>query len=628
MPLLTLTAAVGALWLGAVEAPITSVTVYSDRARVVRTARLNLSGTQRVELPLLPPSVNASSIRVEAQGAEVTGVDIRPVAPESLPPDEARKRLDELERLEDRLAQLSSEREAVSAQLSSLGRVRPLSPEPKPGEPNPPRLDPSGWAAATTFVTDTTARLQARTRELDQQEQSLQRERERLLAETRRSVDLRQRPGLAVAPTLSGSGPTTLTLTYFTSRARWYPSYELRLEPDAQRVNVAFSGRVSQESGEDWQQASLTLSTALPATATALPRLTTWKIGQKDRFIPTPPPLVEPPAPPPPAPTPLPKEPDASLQAREALLTRLGASPSEQGQGSGRAALGAVRAPPPPPPPAPPPPSQRYGSRRERAAPSAPAAEEYLGEMQEMIVVSRDSGPPKPPPTPVGITPPAAWRRPAEDPRSPAALAGGYDLAFTAPHPETVPSQQGERLVPLFTERWPVQVERKLFPALAPEAFLVAELSSPSKQVLPGGQAQLFVGADQAGTAWLDLVSPGEPFTLPLGVDRAVRSVRNVQLSTSEEGLLSKEEVTEYKVTIEVPNPYSFPLAVRVHDQWPLSRHERVQVKLLHTEPQATRDEVKGTLEWRLTVPASGKSTVAFHYTLRQPKGWRLYQRP
>ena len=46
------------------EAPITSVTVYSDRARVVRTATLNVSGTQRVELPRLPDFVDPGSIRV------------------------------------------------------------------------------------------------------------------------------------------------------------------------------------------------------------------------------------------------------------------------------------------------------------------------------------------------------------------------------------------------------------------------------------------------------------------------------------------------------------------------------------------------------------------------------------
>jgi uncharacterized protein (TIGR02231 family) len=213
------------------------------------------------------------------------------------------------------------------------------------------------------------------------------------------------------------------------------------------------------------------------------------------------------------------------------------------------------------------------------------------------------------------------------DPRLPAALAGGYALAFTAPHRETVLSGKGERRVPLFTETWPVQVERKLFPALTSNAYLAAELRSPSRQVLPGGEAQLFVGADPAGTARLSLVSPGEPFTLPLGVDSAVRPVRNVQVFTEEKGLLGKDELSQYQVTLEVANPYPVPLPVRLYDQWPLSRDEHVEVELVRTQPAPTaQDPVKGTLEWRLTIPASGKAEVSFVYTLRHPKGWRLLQ--
>jgi hypothetical protein len=58
----------GALTLGAIaapvtDAPVTDVTVFSDRARVVRTARVSLSGTERLELPLLREGVDPESIR-------------------------------------------------------------------------------------------------------------------------------------------------------------------------------------------------------------------------------------------------------------------------------------------------------------------------------------------------------------------------------------------------------------------------------------------------------------------------------------------------------------------------------------------------------------------------------------
>jgi hypothetical protein len=58
-----------------VNAPVSSVTVYGDRARVVRSADVALTGSIRVELPLLPIKVDPGSIRLEAAGAEVRQVE-------------------------------------------------------------------------------------------------------------------------------------------------------------------------------------------------------------------------------------------------------------------------------------------------------------------------------------------------------------------------------------------------------------------------------------------------------------------------------------------------------------------------------------------------------------------------
>jgi hypothetical protein len=731
--------ALGALWLGAVEAPITDVTVYSDRTRVVRTARVTLSGSQRLELPLLQAPVDPASIRVEAQGAQVSHVDILPVEAKALPTTEARRLVTELERLDDQISQVRAEREAYTAQLTALGQLKPVAPpedsEPESSAAKRPRMDSSGWGTSATFLVDATARLQAKLRDITRREEELQRTLTQRVAEARQLGTAPERPGLQVIPTVTGEGPATVTLSYVTAAARWYPLYEVRLEPASQRVLVSFSGRVSQESGEDWQEASLTLSTAWPSSAVALPRLATWKIGQRERFIPTPYSVPDSWRPPPPVPALPAREPHEDERLRGRLLSLINPSASapatterevasERTQAQGvilgtlvdartkrpladavvyanspslpevmvvvtdsqgtyriaslpagtysvrfekesfkpfvreniplrngqtarvNAALLpedsfseeiAITAQPP---------SvdvgststgvnvdQEYVRRIEANKPGgrggasrAPAAAPPAAQAGVSLSESVESAPREVSVAVGGLAPPVAWRQPAVDARLPAALAGGHVLTFTTPRRETVRSGGGERRVPLFSETWPVQVERRLFPALTPNAYLVAELRNPSKQVLPGGEAQLFVGADPAGSANLALVTPNAPFTLPLGVDPAVRPVRNVSLRSAEKGFIGKDELTEYLVTLEVANPYPVELAVRLQDQWPVSRSEKLEVKLLRVEPEATQDDVKGTLEWRLTVPASGKRTVSFLYSVRHPKGWRLQQ--
>jgi hypothetical protein len=227
----------------------------------------------------------------------------------------------------------------------------------------------------------------------------------------------------------------------------------------------------------------------------------------------------------------------------------------------------------------------------------------------------------------VGLSPPPAYREPMLPADSAAALAGGYDLAFNSLGTESVTSGKEARRVPLMAETWPVSVERRIYPAVSHDAYVTAEVRYPGKRALPGGTAQLSVGADPAGTARLALIVPGETFTLPLGLDRAIKPVRNVKLAEAVKGVFSKDDVGDYSVTIEVANPYRAPLTLRVYDQYPLTDDKNVDVKLGAVDPPvAAEDKRKGTLEWRITVPASGKSVLRFGYTIRRPRGYRMHQ--
>jgi hypothetical protein len=299
---------------------------------------------------------------------------------------------------------------------------------------------------------------------------------------------------------------------------------------------------------------------------------------------------------------------------------------------AGAAAEDKEYAPPTKMPPPPPPKSVKQRAKmakREEVSRDAPAA---APESIQLDAVSKTSSifdgdeEEYVPTQGVSLSPPRGWIPPTPPPESPAALAGGYDLAFASLRPESVASGKGQRRVPLFNEAWPVTVERKLFPGVAKDAYLVAEIKSPSSKVLPAGNANLFVGEDPAGNARLPLVSPGEAFTLPLGLDRAIKPVRNVKVSQAEKGFIGKEEITEYLVTVEISNPYSVPVALRIFDQWPIASSKDLESKLLKTEPYAIQDQTKGTLEWRITLAPKQKKAVSFTYTLRRPKGWRLYQ--
>lgn len=610
----------------AVDAPVTDVTVYSDRARVVRTVTLATSGAQTIELPTLPQSVDAKSIRVEATGAEVKRVELTRLEDDALPSDEAKKLITSLQQADDELAKVYGETAAINAQLATLNRIAPATPESDPLKPHP-KLNAAGWPAAMTFVADALQKAQTRQRELTLRAQTLSLKRNELASKAQTLGAAQRRFGWKVVAQLAGGAPT-LKLTYFVERARWYPLYDLALNSDTGKVTVAFSGLVSQETGEDWADAALTLSTAVPATATTLPKLLTWKIGEKERFIPTATPVRDAVRPPPAVPAlPVPEREQDVLRGK--LLRAAGgrAAPAPEAprdlELDSELVEGELERPaeerPRPKASRPPPPSSAPQNEPSAARDSVEISSRSRGGMKS------DEQEPAPS-FGFSLAPPAGYRAPSYSADLPAAAAGGYDLTYLSLQRETVQSGKGARKVALFTEAWPVKVERKLFPALFPEAFLVAELKNPSAQPLPSGSANLYVGDDPAGTARLKLVSPGEAFTLPLGIDRALRPVRNVKVVQSEQGIINKDEVTQYAVTLELANPYRSPVAVRLIDQVPVTSQKDVEIKLLESKPLATQDKRTGALEWRLQVPAAQKVVVSFSYSIKRPKGWLLQQ--
>jgi hypothetical protein len=654
-----------ALICASTDAPITSVTIFTDQARVVRTAQLEGAGKKVVEFPALQDGVDVASIRVESPSADIDRVDISRLTPEAIRSTEVKALLGQLDELDVKLNLARLERDTMVAQQEAMQRLSPVVETSTPLKPSP-KLGATGWATAAQFVTAQLDRAQRLLRDGDEHLKRLNEQRARLVEQAQKLSNPEFKGGWKVVAHVSANAPGDVTLTYLARNVRWTPTWDLQLQPETGQVNLALAALVAQSTGEDWTDAALTLSTAIPSNATQAPKLLTWKIGVVDRFIPTPSPVPDSFAPPPPRAVDqqkLGKDFEPELLRRQ--LVRVGGSGSE----TTKQEL---------PPPAPPPPSEKFRSydfesetlegdsafRSQKMMPSpemvapvqsapmaaapmaapAPArsrassssrgyARENRAESGDVAVtvsgsvVSDKRGAERDEPrAQFGLSPPPAWTRPTFGPDSPVTLAKGYDLAFPALQKESVPSGKGDRRIALWSAQWPVSVERKLYPALTRDAFLVAELKNPSKQVLPGGLAQLYVGADPSGTAKLQLVSPGEPFTLPLGIDRALKPVRNVQLVESTEGVISKEEVGTYTVSIELANPYRVPVAVRVYDQWPVTDQKDVVTKLVASSPTAIQDAKNGGLEWRLSIPAQQKSQLSFTYTLRRPRGWKLNQ--
>jgi len=628
------------------DLPVREVTVFSDRARVTRRGTIPPgSGNRSISLPFLPVSVDPTSVRLEARGARVVRVEVRRATEDTFPRTEALELLRKLESLRDEQRAVEDAIRVRDAERQAVLAIRPAAvPQPDPRAPAL-KLDASGWAAALAFLDARAAADDAALAPLEEKRRAKEREIEEVSARANQVLaGTAGTPGWRPDAVVEiGSTAAELALTYVAAGARWYPSYDVRYSHGEGQVDVEFSGLVSQETGEDWTDAALTLSTAIPATVAALPKLPVWKLGQKERFIPTPQAQYEPPATRPAgvvAPAHVAVRDDDVL--RRALQEAVSDSDDEERTKSEappppadrrRKAEAAPRRAPsrPPPPPA--------GAPMEMPMAPAPMVREMADYEPESRVSATLSGLAQgffgsgyTPTESVSFGAPRGWAPPSYARDLPAALAGGYDFAYPAARPETVRGGGEVRRVALHSRRFPAQGMVRILPALSRQAFLVAEVANDGDRPLLQGAAHLFVGADLVGEAVVPNTAVGEKVTLPLGVDDAVRVERNVQVVEGEQGLISKDDVSRYEVVVEVLNPRTRTLKTVLIDQIPLRRAEdargrpEVKIALTGADPPAQPEKDDGFLAWRFDLAAGAKKTVKFAYTVTRPKDARLQQ--
>src|SRR5438477_2011883 len=259
----------------AASSAVDAVTVYPDGASVTRIISLDLpAGENFAVLRDFPLMLDPSSLRVEGEaGANLTigAIDAKPpraAAPVNLP--ELDKRI---EALKDQRADLQGAIDAAAARRKFAERFAEASPAGigDKGEARPL----SEWRAAFAAVAEEVASADTAIRDAERKQRELDREIARL------ESDRAQKPPskLEVRIELAAAAATraTLRVTYAVRNARWLPLYDARLDTGAKDRKPALElvrrAEITQNTGEDWSNVALSVSTVRTARGGKAPDL-------------------------------------------------------------------------------------------------------------------------------------------------------------------------------------------------------------------------------------------------------------------------------------------------------------------------------------------------------------------
>lgn len=275
------------------QSAITAVTVYADRAIVTRAAALNLAATGVVEVTFekLPANLLDQSLQVSGRGAaQVTILDVtaRAAYVDFTPNERVKAIEDELRALGKQRRVLDDRGAVLKLQESSLGKLEAATTTP-PNKDTAPRLTIEESTKFLTFLEEQRGKFLAERQSLDTQLEDLA---AKVEAAQRKLNELRGAGGRAtktVTVRLDAAtiGQFDLALSYTVPGASWTPSYDARVNSNEKSIALAYYGLVRQNTGEDWKNVALTLSTARPSMGGAAPEVRPWTVDVFDpRVVP------------------------------------------------------------------------------------------------------------------------------------------------------------------------------------------------------------------------------------------------------------------------------------------------------------------------------------------------------
>ena len=194
---------------------------------------------------------------------------------------------------------------------------------------------------------------------------------------------------------------------------------------------------------------------------------------------------------------------------------------------------------------------------------------------------------------------------------------GATSASFKIATAASVPSDNSPQKVPITSARLNANPEYLTVPKRLTTAFLTAKVINTSEFPLLSGAMNVFLDGTFVATSGLRTVMPGEKFDLALGADEGIAvKYKRVNKFTEDTGLTNSGKRITYEYLITIQNNKRTAEKVIVADQVPLSRNEKIVVKLLSPDAKEVKPTDEGTLKWALDLKAGEKRELTVKFAI------------
>jgi hypothetical protein len=156
-------------------------------------------------------------------------------------------------------------------------------------------------------------------------------------------------------------------------------------------------------------------------------------------------------------------------------------------------------------------------------------------------------------------------------------------------------------------------------PKLDLNAYLTAKIIDWQELNLLPGEANLFFEGTYLGNSFLDVMNAGDTLKLSLGIDKGVVLKRTLLKEYSQKKFLGSNKTDSRQYEIVVRNNKQQPVNIIVEDQFPISTNKDIEIEKLSHDGGKLDDDTK-KITWNLAVDAKKDVKIQLGYSVKYPK--------
>ncbi len=600
-----------------VDSKIDKVTVFLEGAQTQRSAKVNLTaGKFELVFNNISPAIDVQSIQVKAEG----NITVLSVIHQQNHLKEQQKQ-SEISEIE---AQKETLLEKIALQRNILNVFKQeetmLVKNQQIGGANN-GLKAADLKEAADFQRSRLTEVYQKQMETDRSVKKMEAE---LVKMNRQLSELNQKSDISTSEihvTVNAKETTNsqFTLTYLVRKSGWYPTYDIRVKDISSPISLQYKANVFQQSGEDWKDVKLYLSTGNPNEDGTKPVINPWflKYYYPSAFTNALQGRVA----------------GVSLSATGGVISgrvtdqqgnpipgasivlkgaRTGAAADMNGSfnlnvGTGSSVL-VVSA---------------IGMETTEIIPSSAymniSLKENSKDLSEVVITSAYSKSEysnweKSPVTSVNVR-----KKKEQTAISTTTSYQPTTTIYEIDDPYTVLNDGKTYTVDIDGYELKAEFEYYAAPKFEPDAFLTARIADWQELNLLPGEANLFFEGTFLGKSNLDVASAGDTLNISLGRDKGVVVKRTLLKEYSSRKFIGSNKTDTRQYEIVIRNNKQQAISITVDDQFPISTMKEIEIQDRKYDGAKLDDDTQ-KLTWQLTVDPKKENKIGFKYEVKYPR--------